>query len=249
MKMYRRIDERDPEKVIVSVESSEVRMEGDEGAQHIVGHGAVFDQETELWPGYREVIRRGAFTKTLADGADVRGLFNHDPNFLLGRTRSGTLRLEQSEHGLRYEIDPPETQTIRDLVIEPMRRGDLTGSSFAFRVVKERETHDSDQDTWLREILEAKLVDVSPVTFPAYEGSDAGLRAQVQLRSAAALGKATADVVRAIFRDTGLTDAEIRETFSDVIGGLRADSQGDDAAGALDLLERELELIKRSIAA
>ncbi|MCT7656157.1 HK97 family phage prohead protease [Oceanimonas sp. NS1] len=62
----------------------------------------------------------------------MRALFNHDPNFVLGRTRSGTLALSVDADGLRYEIDPPDTQTVRDLVLAPLARGDITGSSFAF---------------------------------------------------------------------------------------------------------------------
>ncbi len=75
---------------------------------------------------------------------DVRGLFNHDPNFILGRSAAGTLSLSVDERGLRYDITAPDTQTIRDLVLAPMMRGDINQSSFAFRV-----SHDG--ENWYRD--------------------------------------------------------------------------------------------------
>ncbi|MDN8705120.1 HK97 family phage prohead protease, partial [Staphylococcus aureus] len=70
---------------------------------------------------------------------DVRGLFNHDPNYILGRTTAGTLSLSVNERGLVYDITAPDTQTIRDLVLAPMQRGDINQSSFAFRVARDGE--------------------------------------------------------------------------------------------------------------
>ncbi|VEB57000.1 phage pro-head protease [Salmonella enterica subsp. enterica] len=81
-----------------------------------------------IFGSFREIIRPGAFDEVLND--DVRALFNHDPNFILGRRSAGTLALTVDERGLRYDITAPETQTIRDLVLAPMQRGDINQSSF-----------------------------------------------------------------------------------------------------------------------
>lgn len=157
--------------------SGEVRAEQhDSQPTHIVGYGSVFNSRSEpLW-GFREVIKPGAFDDVLGD--DVRGLFNHDPNFILGRSQSGTLSLSVDERGLQYNITAPETQTIRDLVLAPMIRGDITQSSFAFRVARDGEHwFEDDEGIVIREISRfSRLFDVSPVTYPAYQEADSGVR-------------------------------------------------------------------------
>src|SRR5690606_29136668 len=100
----------------------------------ISGHAAVFDTLSEPMWGFREKIAPGAFDDVLED--DVRALFNHDPNFILGRTRSGTLKIAVDMRGLQYEIDPPDTQPARDLIVS-MERGDVSQSSFAFIVAED----------------------------------------------------------------------------------------------------------------
>ncbi|MFP1742510.1 HK97 family phage prohead protease [Lonsdalea quercina] len=174
--------------------TGEVRAEqqGDAPA-HILGYGSVFNSRSEpLW-GFREVIKPGAFDDVLTD--DVRGLFNHDPNFILGRSAAGTLSLSVDERGLRYDITAPETQTIRDLVLEPMRRGDVNQSSFAFRVARDGEHwYEDEEGIVIREISRfSRLFDVSPVTYPAYQEADSGVRslkAWQEARDSGALQKA-----------------------------------------------------------
>lgn len=157
---------------------SEVRADpGAEGqGTKIVGYGATFNSLSENLGGFREIIKPGSFDGVMQD--DVRGLFNHDHNFVLGRTKSGTLRLTLDETGLRYEIDAPETQTVRDLVLAPLQRGDIDGSSFNFRVAHDGERWYYDDDGLLiREITKfARLYDVGPVAFPAYPDSAAASR-------------------------------------------------------------------------
>lgn len=149
----------------------EVRVEKRaEGGAMLVGYASVFDSESDAmadW-GFREVVRGGAFAKTIQE-SDVRALINHDSNLLLGRRKAGTLRLAEDDHGLRIEIDPPNTTYANDL-LESMSRGDLDQMSFAFRTVKDRWTQEEGQLA-LRELLEVELYDVSPVTFPAYEST------------------------------------------------------------------------------
>ena len=136
----------------------------------LVGYAAVFDSPSEPMP-YTEFVRRGAFSKTLNDGADVRLLIDHE-GVPLARTKSGTLSLEEDERGLRVEaeLDPENPDAAR--VLSAMRRGDLSQMSFAFKTVKDSYS----EDRSVRELKEVKLFDVSIVTFPAYEDTVAELR-------------------------------------------------------------------------
>lgn len=159
--------------------AAEVRTEeGEEGQPaRIVGHGAVFNKRSEMIMGmFKEEIAPGAFDDVLGD--DVRALFNHDANFVLGRTRSQTLELSVDAEGLRYEITPPDTQSVRDLVLAPLSRGDITGSSFAFRVAPDGdEWREEDDGLIVRTITRfSRLLDVSPVTYPAYPDAGAAAR-------------------------------------------------------------------------
>lgn len=137
----------------------------------IVGYAAVFGQLSEDLGGFREQIAPGAFTKTL--GADVRALFNHDPNIVLGRTKSKTLRLAEDQKGLKIEIDPPNTAQSRS-IIEALTRGDISQMSFGFRTIDDK--WENIDGKIVRTLLNVELFDVSPVTFPAYPQTEAGLR-------------------------------------------------------------------------
>ena len=156
----------------------------------ITGYAAVFYREGdptteyEMWPadqyGPRVVERMmpTAFAQAVRED-DVRGLFNHNPALVLGRTTSGTLRLSIDSVGLRYEIDPPDTVTARDLIAS-LRRGDITGSSFGFipRKTEIRESKTGGKTTEaVIERHDVALIDVGPVTFPAYAGASSGVRA------------------------------------------------------------------------
>jgi HK97 family phage prohead protease len=149
--------------------SDKIEVRSDGGRTTISGYAAVFNSLSEDLGGFVEVIRPGAFQAALAAGQDVRGLVNHDPNLLLGRTASGTMRLAEDKRGLRYEIDAPDTQLARDLV-ELLRRGDLTGSSFAFTVAKDGDLWRDEQGNTIRELHAVDtLYDVGPVVYPAYK--------------------------------------------------------------------------------
>ena len=148
---------------------AEIRTE--EGKQPvIVGYAVVWDSLSEviydksLRKSFREIVRKGAFTRSLEKG-DVRALVNHDKNQRLGRKSSGTLRLEEDDIGLGIEIDPPDTNLGRDIVTE-LARGDLDKMSFGFYCVTD-EFRNTD-DGIVREIYEADIFDVSIVDEPAY---------------------------------------------------------------------------------
>lgn len=149
--------------------NSELRA--DEGAP-VIGHGAVFNSQSEDLGGFREIIAPGAFDGRLDD--DVRALFNHDQNLVLGRTKSGTLRLGLDDTGLTYEVDFPGTTIARDLR-ESIKRGDIDQSSFAFTV---EEDDFADVDGVIVRTIHrvSQLFDVSPVTYPAYPAADVGVR-------------------------------------------------------------------------
>jgi uncharacterized protein len=151
----------------------EVRIESREDKPVIIGHGAVFNRMSENLGGFREQIDPKAFDEVLTN--DVRALINHNSDKILGRTKSGTLRLSVDDTGLKYEIDPPDTSYAHDL-LENLKRGDITQSSFGFSVEKDAWNEDADGGV-VRTILKvARLYDVSPVTFPAYPDADVAMR-------------------------------------------------------------------------
>jgi HK97 family phage prohead protease len=172
----------------------------DDGKPVIVGYAAVYhraaDPGTEFvlyedpGDGFRfvERIAPGAFDRAARED-DVRALFNHDPDHVLGRAKAGTLRLTVDERGLRYEIDPPDTQTARD-VTESLRRGDISGSSFAFNI--RGETVEKSPKLWVRTLTDVDLYDVGPVTYPAYKGTEAGVRSEDSPSVAALLAERAA---------------------------------------------------------
>ncbi len=150
--------------------SVEVRTRGSKMV--IEGHAAVFDKRSQNLGGFVETVQRGAFTKTLKE-ADVRALLNHDANFVLGRNVAGTLDLAEDESGLYYRIDPPDTTFARDLMVS-MERGDISQSSFAFRTIED-DWGLTEQEFPLRTLMQVALVDVSPVTYPAYLDAESGV--------------------------------------------------------------------------
>ena len=147
----------------------EARAE-DGAGMTIVGHASMFDSPYELG-GFREQVARGAFKKSLKEG-DVAALWNHDPNVVLGRNKSGTLRLSEDESGLRYEVDLPDTQPARDLYTL-IQRGDIYQSSFAFEIQREKwDKAEEEGGLPLRTIKQVRLYDVSPVTYPVSPTTD-----------------------------------------------------------------------------
>ena len=169
-----------------AVHSAVRRNSQGETSRLLVGHAAVFNSESVDFGGWKETIRKGAFKRAIKEKQDVRALLNHDSNFVLGRTKSGTLRLWEDDVGLAAEIVVADTQVGRDL-IKSINRGDIDQMSFAFRVKdenwKEKKTASGDYE-YLRELRDVDLFDVSPVTFPAYQQTDVTLSkdSRVQLR-------------------------------------------------------------------
>lgn len=147
------------------------RLDGDT----LHGHAAVFGVTARVPSGY-EVLARSAFDQALkSEATDVRAFINHDPSKLLGRQSAGTLRLDADDEGLAFEVDLPDTSYANDLrtLVE---RGDLTGASFGFVPGDDVWSRAPDGRMLRTHTSVAELVDVSAVTFPAYEGAGVALR-------------------------------------------------------------------------
>lgn len=151
------------ERRFVPIESLEYNEEDEQ--MSISGVAALFRAESQDLGGFTEVLEPGAFDDAIIM-SDVRGLFNHDANFILGRTKSGTMELEVREDGLHYRI--PNLPASRRDVWEAIQRGDVTGNSFAFTV--ERDRWEQRQGMPPLRIIEKvrELFDVGPVVYPAY---------------------------------------------------------------------------------
>jgi len=159
----------------------ELRDESTEDtAPKIVGYPVVFDSLSNDLGGFVEKVERGAFAESLANNDEVHALFNHDDDKVLGRLGSGTLRLWEDTHGLRMELDPPNT-TIGNDVVELLRRNDLVSMSFGFFDVTDSWAKMDGKD--VRTINSARLFDVSIVVAPAYPAASVGIRTEPALRS------------------------------------------------------------------
>lgn len=146
---------------------AEVRANG----RRIEGYAATFGAEARIGP-IVETIAPGAFRASLA--SDVLALMDHDPARVLGRTRSGTLRLSEDSEGLVFSLDLPDAQAGRD-VLELAQRNDLGGMSFGFTVPKGGERWDGEK----RSLLTVDLREVSVVSaFPAYPDTSLALRSR-----------------------------------------------------------------------
>lgn len=222
---------------IRSFDVTELRVADDgAGGQVLTGHAAVFNQLSVDLGGFREKIEPGAFADSLlAD--DIRALWNHDSNLVLGRNRAGTLQLAEDERGLAVKITPPPAQWARDAMVT-IGRGDVSQMSFMF---------DTITDSWqivegenIRTLHKVRAWEVSPVTFPAYPQTEIGLRAAPGL-----MGGVIEDLARLVVRrEHGLTvtDAELDRMRRAVTGWL---SDTRDACG-LNLLRNRLEIALRT---
>lgn len=141
------------------------RAEQETEEKIIEGYFAVFNSETELWPGAYEEIDSAAFNDTLSN--DVRALINHDTNLVLGRTKSGTLKLRVDSRGLWGEIRINEEDTDAINLYSRLKRGDVDQCSFGFNILEE-ETEFREDGTIKWKLKKIDLHEISVVTFPAY---------------------------------------------------------------------------------
>ena len=153
--------------------------EREDKVRHLVGHAAVFDVEFDTG-FFIERIERGAFSKSIKKD-DVRALWNHDSNYVLGRNKSKTLTMKEDEKGLLVDIIPPDTQWARDLQIS-IDRGDVSQMSFGFEPLDTEWIRGEKNKPDTRILREVRLWDVSPVTFPAYVDTDIAVRSYDEWR-------------------------------------------------------------------
>lgn len=139
----------------------------------IVGYAAVFESLSLPMYSFTEKIRAGAFKNSIKNN-NVRALWNHNSDFVLGSTKAGTLRLSEDAKGLKFELDPPDTQAGKDAVIS-IERGDVDGMSFGFTVLSS-EWDEKDPENVIRTLIEVDLFEISPTPFPAYEQTSVDLR-------------------------------------------------------------------------
>lgn len=155
----------------------EVREE--DGEVRVEGYAAVFDQEADIAGLFRERIAPGAFSDAIGRD-DVVFLWNHDADTVMARTRSGTLHLEENDRGLKMRASLDMTDPDVQRIYPKMKRGDVDKMSFAF--FAEKQEWDDTDDVPLRTITQARLMDVSAVTWPAYDGTEIGLRSLEEAR-------------------------------------------------------------------
>lgn len=172
-----------------------VEVRGDDGKVPILqGHAAVYETWSPVYWGFKEIIRAGAFTKTLKDGADVLASRNHNIDHLLGRVANKTLVLREDDQGLYDEIYPDMRVQHAADTVHMIERGDISQQSFMFEVIKERWLFSEDDEPDERELLEMKLYEVGPVTAAWYPTTDISLgeRSLSHIEDAAKEGNAHA---------------------------------------------------------
>lgn len=217
----------------------------------LTGYGSVTDTPFRIggfFSEWDEEVASGAFEDALAGDPDVRSMFNHDTNWLLGRTTSGSLRLEEDDTGLRYEVDINPDDPNAMSVHARVDRGDVDGSSIWFRVVRQEWTYPNDKnglEVPKRRILSIDpLYETGPVVFPANPAAGVSARSgdviDAVLRSAGIDdARRRADLASALLADPESVEAELRELFTGVANPIHGGNpEGRDAAAARNEIER-----------
>lgn len=151
------------------IEEIKTRSDAETNDLTVEGYFSVFNTNYEVWDGVTESIAPHAFDECL--NADIRALFNHNTDLVLGRTTNGTLELKQDDHGLwgRIRLNPKDSDAVN--AYERIARGDVTGCSFGFDIEKEERTVSDDGSVHYTILKVNPLVEVSPCVFPAYEAT------------------------------------------------------------------------------
>lgn len=194
----------------------EFRAESDK--RTLTGYAVVWNSDTTIGDYFVERIAPGAFTKALL--GDILALVNHDTGRVVGRTRSGTLRLAEDSRGLKVEIDIPDTTDGNDLwtLVE---RGDVSGMSFSFRATKQE--WDDAGDLPHRTVIEAELFEVTATPIPAYPDTSLALRSLEAARTEARTAEyRKAENKAAAERRIAGKRAAMEQTFRGITAGRHA---------------------------
>ncbi len=161
-----------------SIIADQIELRTVNGKPTISGYASVYNSKSQDLGGYYEVVKPGAFDRTLNDpNAEVIARIEHQGGLMIiGKRSNGSLKLESNQTGLKYFISPPDTTAARDLM-ELLRTGLIDKSSFAFTVNKNGEDWDYSTKVPTRYLTDVSLVDVAPVSSPAYEKTSVQLRA------------------------------------------------------------------------
>lgn len=154
--------------------------DGGDRSVTISGYSSVFDSwysVRDMFGEYKERVDAKAFDKSIAEGRDIRGMFNHSPDFPLGSEAAGTLRTSTDSIGLRYALDLDLRSPAHQTVHVAVERGDVRGASFAFETIRDRWEYDHDTDEEFRTLQELRLFEHGPVTTPASDFTTAYLEA------------------------------------------------------------------------
>jgi hypothetical protein len=151
-----------------------VELRAEVAGNRLAGHAAVFGTHADL-ESHWEAIAPEAFTEGLKRGDDVKALWNHDTGMVLGSTAAETLRLDVDDRGLRFEVDLPDTSYARDLR-ELVGRADVNAMSFGFLPGDDEWSRAPDGRRLRTHTSIKRLVEISPVSLPAYDGTECYLR-------------------------------------------------------------------------
>lgn len=205
------------------------------------GYAAVFNSPSEPLP-FTEVIREGAFMRSLKTRNEVKMFMNHNTDHVLASTRSGTLKLKEDSTGLLAEAKLPETTSGRDLSVL-MQRGDVHSMSFGFSVPPNGDKWSQDGAT--RELHQIRLHEVSVVTgFPAYEATTADVRT-IDILATRTLVDADSLADAMIRLEEGQTLTETQaDILSTVVSKLREDKPAD--VDMLEIKRKQLDLMLKA---
>jgi HK97 family phage prohead protease len=141
----------------------------------LTGYAAVYGSLSQDLGGFVEVIRPGAFTRSLSGNDGIRALYEHDAHKLLGNTRSGTLKLTEDAHGLAFELSLPSTSYATDLGVL-VERGDIAGCSFGFTVPAGGDAWEMRAGQLTRDLIAVDLQEITITSNPAYRDTTVAVR-------------------------------------------------------------------------
>ena len=228
------------ERRVNTVEFDVRNGEASSDGMSFTGYAAVFDSPSEPLP-FTEVIKGGAFQRSLKSRNEIKLFMNHNTDVVLGSSRAGTLRLSEDSRGLLAEADLPDTTAGRDLSVL-MQRGDVNSMSFGFSVPPRGDKWSDDGAT--RELHQVRLHEVSIVTgFPAYQATTASVRSLDILATRTAVDvDALSDAITRL--EAGETlEAEHADLISEVVSKLRADQPTN--LELLELKRKQLDLMSK----